>query len=299
MEAIALVWNEIIVRPMLNGLVALYVVLFHNFGLSVIVFTALVRLATLPLTVRQLRQMKAMTSLQPKLQEVQKKHAKDKQKVAQETMRLYKEAGVSPLGCLGPMVIQMPIWIGLYYALIAALPTTPDALLGLSQKLYGFMSIGHNAIPLGSHFLWLDLAIPDPTPIMPILVGASTWIQQKMTTPPAADPRQSSTNNMMLWMMPLMFAFFALSFPSGLALYWIVSNIIGVVIQYFITGWVPLFPKKVPAPAPSIESQPVEETDDGKPGAAVTDEGDVRKERRRGRRTGPDGARGRKGGGGS
>jgi len=285
---------------MLNSLVALYVVFFHNVGISVIIFTALVRLITLPLTLRQLKQTMAMTRLQPKLQELQKKYAKDKQKVAQETMRLYKESGISPLGCLGPMVIQFPIWIGLYQALIQTLPTTPDALVGVAQKLYPFLALGHTAIPIDSGFLWLDLAEPDPTPVLPVLVGVSTWVQQKMTTPPSADPRQASTNNLMLWMMPLMLAFFAFQFPSGLALYWVVSNAIGVGIQYFITGWGPLF-AKTKAPAPSVDPEPVRETDDnGKTGAAAAEQGDVGKERGRGRRAGADGPRGgkRRGGGG-
>ena len=300
MEAIGFLWNEAIVRPMLNSLVALYVVFFHNFGISIIIFTAFVRLVTLPLTLRQLRQTMAMTRLQPKLQEMQKKYAKEKQKIAQETMRLYKEAGINPLGCLGPMVIQFPIWIGLYQALIQTLPTTPDALIGVAQKLYPFLTLGFTAIPINSGFLWLDLAKPDPTPVFPILVGASTWVQQKMTTPPSADPRQSSTNNMMLWMMPLMLAFFSFQFPSGLALYWVVSNLMGVGIQYFITGWGPLFAKRaVPAPAPSVDPQPVRETDyDGKSGTAA-DQGNVGKDRRRGRRGGADGPRRGKGGGGS
>jgi YidC/Oxa1 family membrane protein insertase len=87
----------------------------------------------------------------------------------------------------------------------------------------------------------MDLAVPDPSPfVMPVLVGASMWIMQKMTTMPSADERQASTNRMMLWMMPLMFGFFTLNFSSGLAVYWVVSNIIGVAIQGFITGWDPL-----------------------------------------------------------
>jgi YidC/Oxa1 family membrane protein insertase len=244
--------------------------------------------------------MKALTALQPKIRELQKRYAKDRQKLSQETMRLYREAGVSPLGCLGPLVIQLPIWIGLYQALIQTLPTTPDSLLGLSQKLYAWIPIVHSAVPLESGFLWLDLARPDPTPILPVLVGASTWVQQKMTTPPATDPKQASTNQMMLWMMPLMLAFFTFQFPSGLALYWIISNVIGVGIQYFITGWGPLFAKTAPAPTesgttPAAAPQPVKEK---------REYGDARghsKERRRSDRAGAKRA-GRKegrGGGGS
>lgn len=295
MDAIILLWNTLIEQPMLNGLVLLYMGLFHNVGLAIIAFTVIVRLLMIPITMRQMRQMRAMTVLQPKLQEVQKRYAKDRQRLSQETMRLYREAGVSPIGCLGPMVIQLPIWIGLYRALIQSLPTTPDSLVGLGQKLYPFIPIVHQAVPLNSYFLGMDLASPDPTRlILPALVGLSTWVQQKMTTLPTTDPRQASTNNMMLWMMPLMLAFFALTFPSGLALYWVVSNIIGIGIQGFITGWGPLFPKRAPAqqPVSEVVPQPSRETDDdGDPARQPRSEG---KDRRRSASTGADGPRRRK-----
>ena len=207
------------------------------------------RLATLPLTMKQIRQMRAMTGLQPRMKEVQNRY-KDPQERSRAMMSLYKEAGVNPLGCLGPMIIQLPIWISLYRALIKVLGTTPDHIVGLSQRLYSWNPLADTTVPINSDFLWLDLANPDPTVIlMPVLVGASTWAQQKMTTLPSADPRTASTNRMMLWMMPIMLAFFTLQFPSGLALYWVVSNLIGVAIQRFVVGdWGPLFSK---APRPS------------------------------------------------
>ncbi len=281
MEGIVLLWNTIILQPMLNGLVLLYMALFHNIGAAIIAFTVLIRLLMMPITMRQLRQMRAMTALQPKVKEIQKRYAKDRQRLSQETMRLYKQAGVNPIGCLGPMVIQLPIWIGLYQALIQSLPTTPDSLVGLAQKLYPFIPLVHQAVPVNSFFFGLDLAVRDPTPILPVLVGLSTWAQQKMTTLPSADPRQSSTNQMMLWMMPLMLAFFAFQFPSGLALYWVVSNIIGIGIQYFITGWGPLFSKRAPVQEPAPEEatpQPSRETDDdGEPARQPGSEGKDRR----------------------
>jgi YidC/Oxa1 family membrane protein insertase len=260
-EVVGLIWNEVFLKPMTNGLVLLYVFLFHNFGLSIILFTVFIRVVTLPLTLRQLRQTKAMSEVSSKMQELQKKHGKDRQKLAQEQMRLYKERGVSPLGCLGPMLIQFPIWIALYYALIKALPVHPDSLVGLSQVLYPGLDILHSSVPIQSRFLWMDLAIPDPTPVLPLLVGASMWVQQKMTMLPGADPKQQQTNQMLLWMMPLMFMFFTFQFPSGLALYWVVSNVIGIGIQYFITGWGGLIPQRKPQPAvqPASEPQPAKE----------------------------------------
>jgi YidC/Oxa1 family membrane protein insertase len=267
MEGIGALWNTVIIQPMINGLVLLYIGLFSNFGLAIIAFTVIIRLLLTPLTLRQVRQMRAMSSLQPKLQALQKRYAKDKQRLSQETMKAYREAGVSPLGCLGPMVVQLPIWIGLYQAILQTLPTTPDAVVGLSSKLYSFISAAHETIPINSSFLGMDLALPDPTIVlMPILVFATTWVQQKMTTPATPDPRQSSSNRMMLWMMPLMLAFFATQFPSGLALYWIISNIIGIATQYFITGWSPLFARATPAGQPEAQTDPepdTEASDDG------------------------------------
>tara|TARA_Y100000590_G_scaffold145522_1_gene167367 strand:- start:13498 stop:14427 length:930 start_codon:yes stop_codon:yes gene_type:complete len=240
LQLIAEIWNTIIIEPMINSLVILYSIFFNNFGISIIVFTIIIRGIMIPLTVKQSRQIREMTLLQPKLKELQQKHGKDRQKISQETMRLYKEHGVNPLGCLGPMFIQFPIWIGLYQALIKTLPSTPEKLIDLSGYLYYWMPKVNEIIPINREFFWLDLAQPDRTPLLPILVGVSMWMMQKMTTIPSADPKQQSTNQMMLWMMPVMFGFFTISFPSGLALYWIISNIAGIIIQGFVTGWTPL-----------------------------------------------------------
>ena len=239
------VFNNILINPMVNILVVLYTVLFSNFGLSLIIFTIIVRVATLPLTMKQTRQMRRMTGLQPKMKDIQTRYAKDPQRRSKEMMALYKTEGVNPLGCLGPMVIQLPIWIGLYQALLKTLGTNPDDLVGLAQRLYSWNPVIDTVAPINSNFLWLDLANPDPSPLLlPILVGASTWAQQKVTMSPSTDERTASTNRMMLWMMPAMLGLFSLSFPSGLALYWVVSNVIGVVIHGVMTGeWSSLIPK--------------------------------------------------------
>lgn len=228
-------WDIIIANPVLNVLIALSHILGDSFGLAIIVLTVIVRLITWPLNKRQLKSTKALQDMQPKIQELQKKYGKNQQKLQQEMMKLYKEAGVNPLGCLWPMLIQFPIWIALYQAIMRALATTPENLLDLSRRLYSW-DIVNQAIPLSSKFLWLDLGQPDPYWILAIIVGGTMWVQQKMTQAPAFDPRQDSTNRMMLLMMPLMFGFLTLMFPSGLALYWAVSNIIGIITQYFFTG---------------------------------------------------------------
>ena len=240
MEVFGQIWSNVIIQPMINTLVLLYSLAFSNFGIAIAIFTIVIRGVMMPLTVKQSRQMKAMSALQPKIKEIQGRFANDKQKQSQETMKLYKEQGVNPIGCLGPMFIQMPIWIGLYQAILQTVPTTPESLVGLSSNLYHWLPMVQDVIPLDSGFLWLDLARPDPFPILPVMVGVSMFLMQKMTSMPAADEKQASTNRMMLWMMPLMFGFFSMQFPSGLALYWVISNIVGIVIQGFITGWDPL-----------------------------------------------------------
>ncbi|MFP3897887.1 MAG: YidC/Oxa1 family membrane protein insertase [Dehalococcoidia bacterium] len=229
------VWHLIIGNPVLNVLIALSHILGGSFGLAIIALTVIVRLISWPLTRRQLKSTKALQDMQPKMQDLQKKYGKNQQKLQQEMMKLYKEAGVNPLGCIWPMLIQLPIWIALYQAIMRALATTPENLLDLARRLYSWGLVSE-AIPLSSSFLWLDLGQPDPYWILAIIVGGTMWVQQKMTTAPSVDPRQQSTARMMTLMMPLMFGFLTLMFPSGLALYWAVSNIIGIVTQYFVTG---------------------------------------------------------------
>jgi YidC/Oxa1 family membrane protein insertase len=226
-------------QPMINGLIVLSHYLFSNFWLAIIALTIVIRGCMYPLTVKQLKATKAMQDLQPKLLELQKKYAKDKQKLAQEQMRLYRESGVSPAGCMVPMLVQMPIWIALYWSIMKVLAVTPEDFLGLSQYLYSWPVV-YSALPLGNNFLWLNLAEGDL--LLAILVGGTMWLQQKMITPVSTDPKQQTQSRMMLWMMPLMFTFLSLSFPSGLALYWVVSNVISIVMQYLISGWGALAP---------------------------------------------------------
>jgi len=221
-------------QPMINTLIVLTNYLFNNFGLAIIALTIIINGLMLYLTLKQIYASKAMQTLQPKLMELQKKYAKDKQRLAQEQMRLYKESGVSPAGCLLPLVVQMPIWIALYQSIMRVMAVIPENLLGLSKYLYSWPVV-YSTLPLNNEFLWLNLAVGDT--FLALLVGGTMWVQQKMVMTPAADPRQQTQSNMMLWMMPIMFAFFTLSFPSGLALFWVTSNVIRIGIQYFVTGW--------------------------------------------------------------
>lgn len=279
---ITLVWNELLMRPIINGLVLLYVILFSNFALTIIFFTLVVRLVTLPLTMRQLRVSKAMSELQPQLREIQRRYANNRQKISDETMKLYRQAGVSPLGCAGPMFIQMPIWIALYGAIINLLPTTPEALANLAGYLYNGFDWLLGAIPLQSRFLWLDLGLPDSIGLntapplrgllLPVLVGGSMWLQQKISpTPTSADSSAQATNQIMTLMMPLMFGYFTLLMPSGLAIYWLTSNLVGIGMQIAVSGWGPverLLGRKVVAVAPRVSPRAsLQEAADAEAGA--------------------------------
>jgi YidC/Oxa1 family membrane protein insertase len=193
------------------------------------------------------------------------------------------------------MLIQLPIWIALYQSILRAVAASPEDLMGLSGNLYGLSAL-HQAVPLNSDFLWLNLGSPDPFLLMAILVGGTMYIQQKMSIVKTSDPKQQSMNRMMLWMLPLLFAFFTLQFPSGLALFWVVSNIIGIVMQYFVTGWGSLEDtvqrlrgkvSPVPATTEVVESGSEVETEEEIQEERADHEKprDKRKDRRRGRRT--------------
>lgn len=262
-------WNEFFLRPMLHGLLLLYAGLGQNFGIAIMAFTVAIRVIMLPLTLKQLHAAKSMTAIQPRMRALQERYKDDKPRLSQETMKLYKEAGVNPAGCLVPTLIQFPIWIGLYQAILQAMPVdvsggggfiptggsgalVPEGMLSLASNLYPGLAHLAELFPLNRHFLWLDLARPDPSPfVLPFLVGATMWVQQKMSTMPSGDPRTESTNRIMATTMPVMFGFFTISFASGLAIYWVVSNTISIVMQYFVTGWGSLFgaPKAAPAVA--------------------------------------------------
>ena len=262
------IWNLIAMQPMINTVIALSSALGGSFGFTIVVFTVIIRLAMFPLTIKQLRATKAMQSLQPKLAELQKKHAKDKQKLAQEQMKMYRESGMSPAGCMVPMLVQMPIWIALYWSIMKVLAVTPEDFLGLAQFLYPWPVV-FSTLPLSENFLWLNLARPDNLLLLPILVGGTMWVQQKMVTPTSTDPAQQAQGRMMLWTMPMLFALLTLQFPSGLALYWVASNLITIGIQYFNTGWGGLLPasaakrvgrdKKYKRRIADVEQAPVEE----------------------------------------
>jgi YidC/Oxa1 family membrane protein insertase len=228
------VWNLLVLNPMINLVLLFYRFLGQQTILAIAALTLVVRLALLPLTLKQQQAAQRMQELQPELQKLQKKYAKDKERLAQEQMKLYQEAGMNPLsGCL-PLLIQFPILYGLWQSIIRVLAVSPLELLKLSQNIYTFIPGLTSLIPLKSTFLWLDLGQPDRYFVLPVLVVVTSWLSQKVLTPQTAtDDRSAAMNRQMQIMMPLMFGFISISYASGLSIYFILSNLI-TMLQYFL-----------------------------------------------------------------
>lgn len=257
-------WDTLIISPMVNALLFLYQLLFQNFALAITVFTILIRVVTFPLTYQQQKASKKLMDLQKsdEWKKTQEKHKGNRDQLAQEQMKLYQQAGVNPLGGCLPTIIQFPVLIGLYQAINLAMAATPVQLLNLSQHIYPFFKVA-DLIPLQNQWLWLHLGLPDPYYILPLLVVATTWIQSKVMTPAnaSADPQAAQMSQTMAVYMPLMIGWMSLQFPSGLSVYWVISNVIGVV-QYAITtpiNWREVFTFKFslgPAAEPAKGEKP-------------------------------------------
>ena len=247
-------WDTIIIHPFTNLLLWIYSVLVDvpgAFGWSIILFTIVIRAVTWPLNAQQLKGAQAMQELNndKDWQAIQKKYAKDKEKLAQEQMRVYKEKGINPFGSCLPTLIQFPIIIGLYQSIIRALATAPLGLLQLARSVYPTLSAAA-LIPLNSRFLWMDLALPEGIPLpfevsflpnglptLALIVAVTTFIQSKLTMPASSNPGDQSAamGKTMSIYMPLLLGYFALTFASGLSVYFITSNLLGI-FQYAVTG---------------------------------------------------------------
>lgn len=240
--------------------------LVGNFGVAIILFTILIRLVTHPLTVQQLKGTKGMQDLQKDKRwlDIQAKYKNDREKLAQEQMKLYKELGINPFASCLPTLIQFPIIIGLYQALIRAMASTPIELLSLTRAIYPSLVNVSSVIPLNSNFLWMDLGQPERLtlaflpfgiPVLAIVVTLTTYIQSKLITPPSGNPGDQAAmmSNMMTLYMPFLMGYLALTLASGLSLYFLVSNVIGI-LQYALLGqvnWSNLLPFKKPAATPT------------------------------------------------
>ena len=177
-----------------------------NFGISIIIVTILIKIALLPLTLKQDKSMKEMKKLQPEIEKIKEKYANDKQMLNIKTMELYKEHKVNPLGGCLPLLLQLPILFA----------------------LFGVLRNG--IIPKDSSFLWLKLSVPDQFYILPVLNGAVSFLQQKLMGSADSNPQMKN----MMYVFPIMMIMFSLKMPSGLQLYWLTSSILAVVQQYFI-----------------------------------------------------------------
>ena len=236
-------WDTVIINPMINTLLWIYSIL-GNFGIAIILFTILVRFLTYPLTIQQLKGAQGMQEMQKskEWQELQKKYKNDKQKLQQEQMRLYKEMGINPLGSCLPTIIQFPIIIGLYQAIIRALAVTPLQMTNLFYNIYPFLNI-QKLLPINNKFLWMDLSQPERlyimgfgVPVLAIIVMITTYLQSKLMTPPTQGNDQSGQmGKMMNLYMPLLMGWLALTFASGLALYFVTSNLV-TIFQYALMG---------------------------------------------------------------
>jgi len=187
-----------------------------NYGVAIILLTVVSKIIFFPLTVKSMRSMKAMQALQPQVNSLRNKHKSDPQRLQRETMELYRTHKVNPMGGCLPMVAQVPIFYALYLA------------LSVSVELQGATFFCFGKI-FGVHLWICDLASHDPTYVLPVLMGVTMFVQQKMT-PVAGDPRQAK----MMLIMPFIFTFMFLNLPSGLVLYWTVSNVLQILQQWYM-----------------------------------------------------------------
>ena len=186
-----------------------------KFGIAIIIITILMRIVVFPLTLKQEKSMKKMREIQPEMDKLKEKYKDNPQEFQKKTAELYREAGVNPLGGCLPLLIQLPIFVALYYAFIG------------------------DAIPSNAKFLWFTLKQPDRLfmigtfafNLLPILNVVITFIQQKIMAAPGQDNQQMQT---MLYMMPIMMLFIFYRMPSGVTLYYLVSGALALLQQYII-----------------------------------------------------------------
>ncbi|MDQ7031482.1 MAG: membrane protein insertase YidC [Desulfonauticus sp.] len=207
-------WFDFISKPLIK-LLNFFYQFTHNYGVAIILLTILIKLLFWPLANKSYKSMNQMKKLQPLMAEIREKYKDDKQKMQEEMMRLYKTYKVNPAGGCMPMLIQIPVFFGLYQGLLGAI------------ELRHAPFIYH--LPF-THIIWLaDLSAKDPLYITPLIMGATMFIQQKMTPAPG-DPTQAK----IMLFMPIIFTFLFLNFPSGLVIYWLVNNILSIAQQWLI-----------------------------------------------------------------
>ncbi len=255
MDFFSSLWNDVLVGGLQSGLLRLYDLTEYiglpSFGIAIIFFTIIVRLILFPLSVTSLRSSRRMQLLSPRLKELQKQHKGDRQAMAQAQMELYKEHGVNPLmGCL-PQLAQLPVLFALYWAIIGV-TNNPQTMANLQMA---FLWIGDLAQP----DVWLPPGVDLPFKLpgaLALTAGATQWVVQRMMMNRMTnDPQQIMIQNVMQF-MPIMIVFFAMQFPAGLALYWVISNIFSIGQQWVIMRDKSLAPVTAPAAAPAKSEKP-------------------------------------------
>lgn len=255
-------WDMIIVQPFTNLLLVI-TMLVKNFGIAIILFTILIKLITFPLTNKQIKSSQAMQDLQndPQYKKMAIKYKDNKEKFAQEQMKIYKEKGISPFGSCLPTLIQFPVILGLYQGIMRAMASTPLELVKLERIVYPFLDV-NKILPIQNRFLWMDLGQPErlligniAIPVLALLVLLTTFIQSKIMQPPTqGDSQSAAMSNSMTMTMPFLMGWMAYQFSAGLALYFLTSNLT-TVVQYAAMGrtdWsqiLPWLPKKELTPA--------------------------------------------------
>jgi YidC/Oxa1 family membrane protein insertase len=282
------VWDKLI-----QGFVLALIWLYRALGssewslvLSITVLTIAVRLVTVPLTLPSQRSMRKnsrkMQSIQPELDKLKKKYRNDAQKLQQAQLELYKEHGINPLssltGCL-PLLIQLPVIWAFYQSISRALAAQPGEMLVLSEYLSAVPSL-LSVVPLPSKWLWFNLARPDMI-VLPLLVAGSTWLQQKLTAPAtqtsSTDAQAAQMSQSMMVTMPLMFGFFAMQMPAGLSIYFIVSNLVGMGVQWASNRWLGDASEETSSGA--VKRPPVSKTKLPESSSTGSSKGTVRKKR--------------------
>lgn len=243
-------WEAIFVYPIAKALVFISEFIAgagvpFGLGWAIILITLIIKVVTLPLTRKQLQSQKSMQDLQPKLRELQEKYGKDRQKLSEEQMKLYKEAGVNPMGGCLPLLIQLPVLWALYQALYAVagtdlVPASQRVFFWIPDLFYPSSKVGTSW--LGESFTGQDWGKLFAYISLPVIMLVTQLLLQKMTQAPkdpkgGAQDAQAQMMGQMMFFMPIMFGYITLGLPSGLTLYWTISNILSVVQQYFVAGW--------------------------------------------------------------
>lgn len=226
-------YNDIIYRPLLNLLVFFYnVIPGHDVGIVIILLTIFIRLLLAPSFHKSLKSQRAMNELQPKLNAMREKHKDDKEAQAKAMMELYKEHKINPFSSCLPLLLQLPILIGLYQAFRVALNPAIDMAKRL-QGLYSFVHRPENISPYFLHFL--DLSKPSWE--LGIVAGLAQYWQSRLMIPKNAGPVDATTRALQMqttYMLPVISAVIAIKLPAGLPLYWVVTTLFAVGQQYYI-----------------------------------------------------------------